>query len=111
MARARKPPITEPRQDRSVETRRRIVDAARELFRTRGFDATSTDAIADRAGVAKGTVFLHAATKERLLLLAFEAEWVETATRALSGVDPRQPLAPALHGIFNHFFRLYEQDV
>ena len=108
---SRKPPITEPRQDRSVATRRRIVDAARELFRTHGFDAASADAIAERAGVAKGTVFLHAGSKERLLLLAFEAEWVETATRALADADPAQRLADALHGIFAHFFRLYESDL
>src|SRR5215218_5692403 len=107
----RTPPIAEPRQNRSVATRRRIVNAARELFRTHGFDATSAEAIAERAGVAKGTVFLHGGSKERLLLLAFEAEWVETATAALAGVDPKLRIAQALHGIFNHFFALYEQDV
>lgn len=94
-----------------METRRRIVAAARELFRAHGFDGTSADAIAERAGVAKGTVFLHAGSKERLLLLAFEAEWIETATRALAEVDPTQRLPEALHGIFAHFFRLYEADV
>lgn len=111
MTRPRKPPIREPRQDRSVETRQRIVSAARELFRTHGFDATSVDTIARHAAVAKGTVFLHADSKERLLLLAFEAEWVETATQALEEVDPRQRLAEALHGVFARFFRMYERDV
>jgi len=104
-------PISEPRQDRSVATRRRIVRAARELFRAQGFDATSADAIAEKAGVAKGTVFLHAGSKERLLLLTFEAEWIETATAALAAIDPRDRLAEALFGIFSHFFALYERDV
>lgn len=107
----RKPPISEPRQDRSVETRRRIVNAARELFHAHGYDATSVDTIARRAGVAKGTVFLHADSKERLLLLAFEADWVETATAALDGVEPGQRLAEALHGVFAHFFGMYERDL
>ncbi|HYH79223.1 MAG TPA: TetR/AcrR family transcriptional regulator [Longimicrobium sp.] len=103
--------MTKLRQDRSVETRRRIIEAARELFHADGFDATSADAIAERAGVAKGTVFLHAGSKERLLLMAYEAEVVETATRALAAVDPAQPLARALHGVFAHFFALYERDL
>jgi TetR/AcrR family transcriptional regulator, cholesterol catabolism regulator len=111
MAISRKSPVAQPRQDRSVETRRRIVNAARELFRAQGFDATSADQVAERAHVAKGTVFLHAGNKERLLLLAFEAEWVETATHALAAIDSRQPLAQALHAIFNHFFAMYERDV
>jgi len=111
MRNPRKPPISEPRQDRSVETRRRIVNAARELFHEHGFDATSVDTIARRAGVAKGTVFLHADSKERLLLLAFEADWVETATAALDDVDPGQRLAGALFGVFAHFFRMYERDL
>src|SRR3954465_13861226 len=99
------------RKEASEETRGRIVAAARELFRERGFDATSAEQIAERAGVAKGTVFLHGGSKERLLLMAYEADVLETATRALAAVDPAQPLAAALHGIFSHFFRLYERDL
>jgi AcrR family transcriptional regulator len=99
------------RKESGEETRGRVIAAARELFRVQGFDATSAEQIAARAGVAKGTVFLHGGSKERLLLFAFEAEVVETATRALAEVDTAQPLAPALHGIFSHFFRLYERDL
>ncbi|HET7230224.1 MAG TPA: TetR/AcrR family transcriptional regulator [Longimicrobium sp.] len=110
MPKPRRHPVTDPQQDRSVETRRRIVAAARELFHTHGFDATSADAIAAAARVAKGTVFLHAGNKERLLLLAFEAEWIETATAALAAVDPGERLAEALFGVFSHFFRMYERS-
>ncbi|HSU12572.1 TetR/AcrR family transcriptional regulator [Longimicrobium sp.] len=99
------------RKDSGEETRGRIVAAARELFRERGFDATSAEQIAARAGVAKGTVFLHGGSKERLLLLAYEADVLETATRALAGIDPAQPLPKALQAVFTHFFRLYERDV
>ena len=38
-------------------TRRRILDAAVQLFRTRGFEATTTRDIADAAGIATGTLF------------------------------------------------------
>jgi AcrR family transcriptional regulator len=99
------------RQEQSEDTRRRIIAAARELFWERGFESTSAEQIAERAGVAKGTVFLHGGSKERLLLLAYEADVLETATRALATVDPAQPLARALHAVFSHFFELYERDM
>jgi AcrR family transcriptional regulator len=99
------------RKEASEETRGRIVAAARELFRERGFDATSAEQIAARAGVAKGTVFLHGGSKERLLLLAYEADVLETATAALAAIDPAQPLPKMLFAVFSPFFRLYERDM
>jgi len=48
-------------------TRRRIVDTALELFRTRGFDATTTRDIAREAGIATGTLFNYFDTKEAIV--------------------------------------------
>lgn len=48
-------------------TRRRIVDAALDLFRNGGFDATTTRDIARRAGIATGTLFNYFETKETIL--------------------------------------------
>lgn len=48
-------------------TRRRIVEAALELFRTHGFDATTTRDIAQRAGIATGTLFNYFDTKEAII--------------------------------------------
>lgn len=53
---------------RAPEQRRTaVVDAARELFLAQGVEATSVDAIARRAGVAKGTVYLSFPTKQHLI--------------------------------------------
>lgn len=49
-----------------TETQRKILSAALELFAERGYAATSTAAIAKRAGVAEKTIFANFATKERL---------------------------------------------
>jgi len=48
-------------------TRRRIVEAALELFRTRGFEATTTRDIAQSAGIATGTLFNYFDTKEAII--------------------------------------------
>lgn len=45
-------------------------DAALALFAEKGFDATRTDEIAARAGVAKGTLYLYYPSKETLLRAA-----------------------------------------
>ena len=66
-------------KDRVREERRRsVLDAARRLFVTQGYAETTVDAIAEAAGVGKGTVYLHFATKDDLL--------VELITGATEGV-------------------------
>jgi AcrR family transcriptional regulator len=55
-------------------TRQRILEAARQLFATKGFDATTTRDLADAAGIAAGTLFNYFTTKEAVLAsLAAEA--------------------------------------
>src|SRR5262249_34687064 len=48
-------------------TRQRILEAARQLFATSGFEAGTTRQIADAAGIATGTLFNYFATKEAVL--------------------------------------------
>ncbi|HVW01006.1 MAG TPA: TetR/AcrR family transcriptional regulator [Planctomycetaceae bacterium] len=55
-------------------TRERIVKSAVDLFRSQGFDATTTRDIASAAGIATGTLFNYFETKEALVTaLACEA--------------------------------------
>ena len=54
--------------------RNRIVKAALGLFQTKGFDGTTTRAIARKAGIAEGTVFNYFKTKEDIALYFFEQE-------------------------------------
>src|SRR5689334_13406626 len=54
------------RATRAAERRAAIVEAAMEEFIARGFAATRLDDIAKRAGVAKGTIYLHFKDKESM---------------------------------------------
>jgi AcrR family transcriptional regulator len=55
-------------------TRQRILEAARHLFETNGFESSTTRELADAAGIATGTLFNYFATKEAVLAcLAAEA--------------------------------------
>src|SRR5689334_13724075 len=60
------PLIKISRAERAAERRQAIIDAAMEEFISRGFAATRLDDIAKRAGVAKGTIYLHFKDKESM---------------------------------------------
>ncbi|MFE7426174.1 MULTISPECIES: TetR/AcrR family transcriptional regulator [unclassified Streptomyces] len=51
--------------------RERLLDAARELLAEGGYAAASVSALADRAGVATGSVYNHFASKQELLAAVF----------------------------------------
>ena len=61
------PPRDGRRERRKRDARERLYEAALRLFRTRGYDATTVQAIADAADAAKGTFFNHFPTKEHVL--------------------------------------------
>ena len=60
------------RAELEAERREQILDAALRLWTKQGFDATTVDALAREAGLAKGTIYLYFATKEALLAAAVE---------------------------------------
>jgi AcrR family transcriptional regulator len=66
--------------ERRSTTVRAILDAARKLFVSRGFEDTSVDEIAARARVAKGAVYHHFASKELIFAQIFEEMTAELAT-------------------------------
>jgi AcrR family transcriptional regulator len=58
-----------PRVSKAPDQRRRdILEAATRLFKERGFDPATVQAIAGSAGVAAGTVYLYFSSKEAILL-------------------------------------------
>src|SRR5215468_7883979 len=59
-------PAPSNRAERAAERRAAIVEAAFDEFVARGFAATRIEDIAQRAGVAKGTIYLHFKDKESM---------------------------------------------
>ncbi|WP_320773867.1 TetR/AcrR family transcriptional regulator [Streptomyces sp. CRN 30] len=57
------PRATPPRGGRREATRQKLYEAAVTLIAEQGFSATTVDEIAERAGVAKGTVYYNFASK------------------------------------------------
>jgi AcrR family transcriptional regulator len=57
----------ERRKREAAETRQKILDAARDLFVKKGYDATSMRAIADRIEYTPTAIYHHFASKEELV--------------------------------------------
>jgi AcrR family transcriptional regulator len=55
-------------EEKMTDKQIKIVQAAVEIFAEKGYSATSTSEIAQKAGVAEGTIFRHYKTKKDLLL-------------------------------------------
>jgi AcrR family transcriptional regulator len=64
------------RSAKAAARREAILDAALDEFSARGFAAARLDDVAKRAGVAKGTIYLHFADKESLFQELIRAEMV-----------------------------------
>ena len=74
----------------------RILDAAIEVIAQRGFFHSRVSAIADRAGVADGTIYLYFKNKDELLMAAIDSAFhgfIGKARSELSKIsDPREKL-------------------
>jgi len=60
---------------RGLATRERLLTAAREAFAARGYHATTTAYLADRTGIAEGTIYRHFAGKDALYSAVCRAVW------------------------------------
>jgi len=80
-----------PRRDGEA-TRQRLLRAALELFTANGFRATTTPEIAERAGVAEGTIYRHFSGKEQLLNEVYRAahRWAAGLVADTEGTSPAQ---------------------
>jgi len=75
----------------AATTRRRIIDAAYELFYRKGFARVGVDAIAAQAGITKRTLYAHFDSKDQLLAAVLDRqhdlalERIRTWSARLSG--------------------------
>lgn len=92
------------RREAAEGTRRRILEAAHQLFVERGYEATTIRAIATAAGVAWQTVYAVFATKAAILSTVFDVAVAgdhepvavadrEESLKAMREADPRALLA------------------
>jgi AcrR family transcriptional regulator len=100
-----KPPSS--RAERTLERRQAIIDAAMDEFIARGYAATRLDDVATRAGVAKGTIYLHFKDKEALF-----QELIRTALVPLIGrLAAPPPSGGSVRAALEGFAQTFAQEV
>ncbi|WP_237179073.1 TetR/AcrR family transcriptional regulator [Paenibacillus sp. MMS18-CY102] len=97
-------------EKRKQETKQKIADAALSLFTEHGFDQTTMEQIAEKADVAKGTLFNHFASKNALLSHFGEirVQLIKTAVeQSVQGIDG---VVNKLYAIFDALADVNEED-
>ncbi|GAB3990649.1 TetR/AcrR family transcriptional regulator [Actinoallomurus acanthiterrae] len=61
------------RVDRGQATRQHLIEVATELFADRGYEGTSIEAVLERAGMSRGSLYHHFPGKDRLFEAVVEA--------------------------------------
>jgi AcrR family transcriptional regulator len=94
--------VPEKRTAKAELTRSGIVDAAMDLFRQGGYDATTMRAIADEAGVSLGSAYYYFSGKEELVQAFYDQIQVEHAAAAETAYDT-VVFADRLRGVVDSF--------
>ena len=113
-------PVTRVRMT-GKERRQQLLDVARELFAEKGFDGTSIEEIAHRAGVSKPVVYEHFGGKEGVYAVVVDREMqylLDSVVAVLGDGDghPRELLERAARALLNYIegssdgFRIMVRD-
>ncbi|MCQ4080536.1 TetR/AcrR family transcriptional regulator [Streptomyces sp. RB6PN25] len=115
------PPARRTRRVRMTgkERREQLLDIGRTLFAERGFEGTSVEEIAHKAGVSKPVVYEHFGGKEGLYAVVVDREMrmlLDLVTSALTGGHPRELLEQAAFALLDYIeqstdgFRILVRD-
>ncbi|MCE7081385.1 TetR/AcrR family transcriptional regulator [Streptomyces sp. ST2-7A] len=88
-----------------TERREQLLDIGRTLFAARGFDGTSVEEIAAKAGVSKPVVYEHFGGKEGLYAVVVDREMsrlMDMVTSALTAGHPRELLEQAAFALLDY---------
>ncbi|MFF7339559.1 TetR family transcriptional regulator [Streptomyces sp. NPDC008163] len=101
------------------ERREQLLDIGRTLFADKGFEGTSVEEIAARAGVSKPVVYEHFGGKEGLYAVVVDREMrqlLDMVTSALTAGHPRELLEQAAFALLDYIetytdgFRILVRD-
>jgi AcrR family transcriptional regulator len=103
-------PVSETRSaraERAAARRIAILEAALDEFSARGFAGARLDDVAQRAGVAKGTIYLHFKDKEALF-----QELVRTMLGPLiAGLEQLRASDLPIRTVLEHFAELFVREI
>lgn len=90
--------MNKPLQKRTLQTRARLLEAARQVVDEMGYPALRTEEVVKRAGTAKGTFFAHFPDKEALLDHLIGAD-IDTILDAMQAAPPPKSVAELVEAL------------
>src|SRR4051812_29933624 len=82
-----------PKGDKRERTRAALLQAARALIRERGFERTTLEKVAERAGMTTGAIYGNFKNRDELFIELGHAYWAPIAPK----IPPGATFAEAMH--------------
>jgi AcrR family transcriptional regulator len=99
-----------PRERKRRETLHRIAEQGLKLFLTRGYEATTLDAIAEAAGISRRTFFYYFKSKEEILLAWQDGGFTETLRAAVLEQSTKQSPLSAVKNALLELMSRFQAD-
>jgi AcrR family transcriptional regulator len=107
--RARSRPRRLTRAEKQAETRRLLLEAAEEVFRSCGFSGSTVEEISERAGFSRGAFYSNFESKEQLFIELLHKRVYDDFRRMLENTAPTESPRERLVSTAREFARRYER--
>ena len=98
--------IFNSRQKTELSTHDKILVAAQTLFARHGYDGTTTKELAEKAGIAEGTLFRHFTNKKAILVEVATQGWIELLTDLLTELSGMANYEAISHVMYKRMLRM-----
>ncbi|MGI9591497.1 MAG: TetR/AcrR family transcriptional regulator [Myxococcota bacterium] len=95
------------REEKKAESRKRILESAREVFFRDGFMQANLDEVAEKAGVAKGTLYRYFESKAELYVAVLALNGAIFLDKMRATLDPALPPPEQLRKTARFYFQHY----
>ena len=97
-------------QQRSIMTRKKLKEAALDVFSEKSFDAATVEDITEKANLGKGTLYRHFADKEEVVLVLVEDAIEHLIERLRSYPDEPETLEDVLEHFLNAHYDFFAEN-
>ncbi len=87
-----------------------ILDVAKKVIEERGFSSTRMDDIAQRANVAKGTLYLYFKSKDDLFLRLMDREYSKVLSGLMRVIEKEDDVITKIDAVIEGFLRYMEEN-
>lgn len=103
--------LTEPKQDRSRATRKRLLEATVQCIAEMGWVASTNAVIADAAGISRGALQHHFPSREALVVAALEYMFEQRTSLILAVAPPKSSGVDRVRSAVDNLANVYAGDL